>query len=133
VKVTTPSRAEAYAVYPYYTNGIGGICNDVPFSPNVSFWCNTHNPRDGAHGVWNGSGGLVYNASTTLPPAVATGPWLNEAEGVAHVWHSGGHWATMMYSNMTHEPASKTIAWRSGGFQDARASSDGAGKFIVAS
>ncbi len=39
VLVTEPSRAEAYAVYPYYAIGLGGLCNDL-FTPNASFWCN---------------------------------------------------------------------------------------------
>ena len=58
VMVTSPNRADSYAVYPYDTNAIGGICNGL-FEPNVSFWCNPRNPRDGARGVWNGSGGIV--------------------------------------------------------------------------
>ena len=64
VLVTTPSRGEAYAVYPYYGMGIGGLCNGL-FTPNVSFWCNPRNARDGLHGVWNGTGGVVY-----LPPHI---------------------------------------------------------------
>ena len=46
VLVTEPSRAEAYAVYPYYQIGIGGLCNGL-FEPNVSVWCNPRNQRDG--------------------------------------------------------------------------------------
>lgn len=127
VMVRTPSRAASYAVYPFYTNGIGGICNDVPFTPNVSFWCNPNNPRDGARGVWNASGGLVYNQSIEWPKE-AQGNWNSPEEGVVHVWHSGGHWATMMFSNLSHAPEKQTISWTSGGYQDARASNTGAGE-----
>lgn len=48
VEVASPSRAAAYAVYPFYTIGIGGLCNGL-FTPNASFWCNPRNPRDGLH------------------------------------------------------------------------------------
>ena len=74
------------------TQAIGGLCNTVPFTPNVSFWCNPRNPRDGARGMWNGSGGLRYNASVFSGAVAGQGRWTNLSRGVAHVWHDGGHW-----------------------------------------
>lgn len=109
-----------YAVYPYYTNGIGGLCNGV-FTPNVSFWCNPRNPRDGLHGVWNGTGGLVYNSSM-LPSAVSK---ANMSHAQAHVW-SGTGWASQIWAVDEHDPATQTIKWSKGGFQDARAAPAGA-------
>lgn len=124
VIVRTPNRSEAYAVYPFYEMAIGGICNGL-FTPNVSFWCNPRNPRDGAHGVWNGSGGLVY--STEVFNGTAAGPWTHSSgRAVAHVWHDGGHWATQMYHVDNHDPDTRTLKWSRGGFQDARASPNGA-------
>eukprot|EP00039_Didymoeca_costata_P028093 m.19976 g.19976 ORF g.19976 m.19976 type:complete len:818 (+) comp6723_c0_seq1:67-2520(+) len=119
------NRSSSYSVYPFYTNAIGGICNGL-FTPNVSFWCNPRNPRDGAHGVWNGSGGLVYNDSASLDDK----PWTNETNGIVQVWHNGGHWATQMYMVDKRDIASKTITWSKGGFQDARASPEGAEWYV---
>jgi hypothetical protein len=120
VLVTEPSRAEAYAVYPYYAIGLGGLCNDL-FTPNASFWCNPRNPRDGLHGVWNGSGGLTYNSSMLPLDAISS---ANMSHAQAHVW-SGTGWASQIWSVGSHDPASKTITWGRGGFQDARASPEG--------
>lgn len=91
VRVTTPNRTAEIPEFGVYNSAIGGICNGL-FYPNVSFWCNPHNPRDGAHGVWNASGGVEFH-----PADFPSTPWANWSHGVVHVWHDGGHWATQMY------------------------------------
>eukprot|EP00662_Eupelagonemidae_sp_cell21_P023862 gene23862-43345_t len=116
VLVREPNRSASYAVYPYYTVGIGGLCNGL-FEPNVSFWCNPRNPRDGTNGIWNGSGGLVYPVD-----ALPAGGWTNATRAVAHVWHCGGHWASQMYDIAERDAPARTLRFGRGGFQDARAS-----------
>eukprot|EP00040_Diaphanoeca_grandis_P035793 m.225897 g.225897 ORF g.225897 m.225897 type:complete len:841 (-) comp33472_c0_seq5:209-2731(-) len=125
VKVTTPSRASAYVVYPYYTNALGGLCNGL-FTPNASFWCNPDNPRDGARGMWNGSGGVIYNATANLPDS----KWSNSSRGVVHVWHNGGHWASQMYHLDSQNEKNMELTWTKGGFQDARADPEGAEWYV---
>ena len=126
VMVRTPNRSSAYAVFPFYQTALGGICNGL-FTPNVSFWCNPDNPRDGAHGVWNGTGGLQYNASTLN--GTAAGSWTNATRAVVHVWHHN-HWATQMFDVATHDPTAQTLTWGNGGFQDARAANQGAEWYV---
>jgi hypothetical protein len=87
--------------------------------------CGGRNPRDGLHGVWNGSGGLTYNSSM-LPPA-ASGANMSHAQ--AHVW-SGTGWASQIWAVGSHDASAKTIVWSKGGFQDARASPAGAEWYI---
>ena len=77
---------------PFYTNGIGGLCDGL-FEPPVSFWCNPRNPRDGLHGVWNGTGGLVFNSS--MLPAAAMSANLSHAR--AHVWSVSAFHESYMY------------------------------------
>lgn len=115
VKVSTPNRLSEIKEFPFYTNGIGGVCNGM-FVPNVSFWCNPHNPRDGAGGVWNAPRGMVY-----LPEDLGTKKWTNWSHGIVHTWHDGGHWASQMYKMDGYYPHNHTITWKVGGFQDARA------------
>ena len=88
-------------------------------------WLHYRNPRDGLHGVWNGSGGLVYN-STMLPPAVSG---ANMSHAQAHVW-SGTGWASQIWAVGSHDAYAKSIVWSKGGFQDARASPEGAEWYI---
>lgn len=104
------------ALYAVYSSPIAGY-----LSPLDSI----RNPRDGLHGVWNGSGGLTYNSSM-LPPA-ASGANMSHAQ--AHVW-SGTGWASQIWAVGSHDASSKTIVWSKGGFQDARASPAGAEWYI---
>ena len=53
------NRSGFIRTFSTYTTGIGGVCNGN-FVPNVSFWCNSHNPRDGPGGVWAAPRGLVW-------------------------------------------------------------------------
>ena len=150
VMVRTPCRNDT-PVYPYFTNAIGGVCDVVGFEPNISFWCNPRNPRDGARGVWNATGGIVFNTTMSFPPSLfLPAAWLNQNHGVfgglqatetkrkqkqkqkrteiVHVWHSGGHWATMGFE--LDNATNTTLRWSRGGFQDARASNTGAEWYI---
>ena len=150
-------RSAAYAVYPNYGNGLGGLCNAVPFTPNSSFWCNPRNARDGLRGDWNGSGGLTFNSSS-LRGGLPGGQWEDASDATVHVWHDGGHWATQarrccccqaaapappppaapsllltlrlsqMYGNVTQQASG--LRWNSGGFQDARAGPAGAEWYV---
>ena len=131
--VKTPNRSNFSNVYPYYTMGIGGVCNGL-FTPNASFWCNPRNPRDGARGVWNGSGGLIYTPGTFSNGSGVNNNGLLDGGGggqqevgaIAHVWHDGGHWATQMYRVSRHDASTRALIWGEGGFQDARADPTGA-------
>ena len=76
-------------------------------------------------GVWNGTGGLVYNSSL-LPEAASK---ANMSHAQAHVW-SGTGWASQIWAVDEHDPSTQTIKWSKGGFQDARAAKTGAEWYI---
>lgn len=120
------NRSEYITTFPRYTVGVGGFCNGT-FDPNVSFWCNPRNPRDGQHGLWNPPTGLIWKPGDL--PIDENSPNSNLTDAIVHVWNRN-HWATQMFSISEQSLRKRSIKWTRGGFQDARASSTGAEYYI---
>eukprot|EP00755_Sulcionema_specki_P008788 Sspe_Gene.41907::Locus_20289_Transcript_1_1_Confidence_1.000_Length_2420::g.41907::m.41907 len=118
VKVEAANRTEDTSIFRFYQIGIGGPCNGF-FTPNVSFWCNPNNPRDGRGGLYRVPSGVRLNGT-----AIASRPstWKSWRGGVVHAWHLN-HWASWMYEMA--EVDGDTVRFGIGGFQDGRGNSQG--------
>ena len=127
VKSTNPLRNDT-SVFKSYQIGIGGPCNGM-FVPNVSFWCNPHNPRDGEGGYWKVPSGVALNGTSfaEMDPT----KWANTEDAVLHAWHLN-HWATWMYQFDAFESVNGTAAatFTRGGFQDGRGQKEGKELYI---
>lgn len=120
------NRTKYIGTFSTYTAGIGGICTGN-FVPNVSFWCNPRNPRDGGGGVWAAPQGLVWKKdSLGLSRALFNKSLVGS---VAHVWHKH-RWASQQYEVAEEQTLERTLRWHFGGFQDARASANGSSFYL---